>query len=80
MDAGGLGGQAAGPPPQQLPGVQTVGPHGVPQQKPGNQKPRRRVLTSLGLQVFVYFGGWWAVVYYIINILIFVYKGEATRT
>ncbi|KXZ56115.1 hypothetical protein GPECTOR_2g998 [Gonium pectorale] len=25
--------------------------------------------------IFIYFGGWWDVVYYILNILVFVYKG-----
>ncbi|GFR49327.1 hypothetical protein Agub_g11353 [Astrephomene gubernaculifera] len=39
------------------------------------QKPRRRVLTSLGFQIFIFFGGWWDVAYYILNILVFVYKG-----
>ncbi|EFJ45879.1 hypothetical protein VOLCADRAFT_121132 [Volvox carteri f. nagariensis] len=46
----------------------------VPGQQPP-QKPRRRVLTSLGFQIFIYFGGWWDVAYYILNILVFVYKG-----
>ena len=40
------------------------------------KKPRRRVLTSLTLEVFVYFGGWWDVFYYIVNIIVFVWKGE----
>ncbi|GIL83104.1 hypothetical protein Vretimale_11404 [Volvox reticuliferus] len=39
------------------------------------QKPRRRVLTSLGFQIFIFFGGWWDVAYYILNILVFIYKG-----
>jgi hypothetical protein len=39
------------------------------------RKPRRRVLTSLALQIFIYFGAWWDVFYYILNILVFVYKG-----
>ena len=40
------------------------------------KKPRRRVLTSLTLEVFVYFGGWWDVFYFIVNIIVFVWKGE----
>ncbi|GFH30810.1 uncharacterized protein HaLaN_29732 [Haematococcus lacustris] len=39
------------------------------------KKPRRRVLTSLPLQVFIFFGGWWDVLYFVLNILTFVYKG-----
>ncbi|KAG2426456.1 hypothetical protein HXX76_011687 [Chlamydomonas incerta] len=52
-------------------GTGQPGQPGVPQQ----QKPRRRVLTSLGFQIFIYFGGWWDAIYYILNILVFVYKG-----
>ncbi|PNH04499.1 Transmembrane protein 216 [Tetrabaena socialis] len=48
---------------------------GQPGQQPAPQKPRRRVLTSLGFQIFIYFGGWWDLAYYILNILVFVYKG-----
>ena len=44
------------------------------------QKPRRRVLTSLALQIFIFFGGWWDVAYYILNILVFVYKGALRGT
>lgn len=43
--------------------------------QPGRRQPKRRVLTSLWLQVFIYFGAWWDVFYYVINILVFVYKG-----
>ncbi len=39
------------------------------------KKPRRRVLTSLSLQIFLFFGSWWDVFYYVLNILVFVYKG-----
>ncbi|GAX77664.1 hypothetical protein CEUSTIGMA_g5107.t1 [Chlamydomonas eustigma] len=39
------------------------------------KKPKRKVLTSLTLQIFLYFGGWWDVFYYVLNILVFVYKG-----
>mmetsp|Transcript_31286 Transcript_31286/g.56784 ORF Transcript_31286/g.56784 Transcript_31286/m.56784 type:complete len:147 (+) Transcript_31286:13-453(+) len=40
-----------------------------------NFKPRRRVLTSLPFQIFIYFGGWWSFIYFVFNILAFVYKG-----
>lgn len=40
------------------------------------QAPKRRVLTSLTTQIFIYFGGWWDVFYYVLNILVFVYKGK----
>lgn len=43
---------------------------------PQSKKPRRKVLTSLTLEIFIYFGGWFDLVYYILNILVFVYKGE----
>lgn len=43
------------------------------------KKPKRRVLTSLTLEIFVYFGGWWDVFYYIVNILVFVWKGELSH-
>jgi hypothetical protein len=36
----------------------------------------RPILTSLPLQVFIYFGGWWDVLFWVISILVFVYKGE----
>lgn len=62
------GGVVSGP---LVPG-QAPGPGGAPAQL---QKPRRRVLTSLALQIFIFFGGWWDVAYYILNILVFVYKG-----
>ena len=35
----------------------------------------RPVLTSLPLQVFLYFGGWWDVLFWISNIAVFIYKG-----
>lgn len=53
------------------------GPAGTAQQ---NKKPKRKVLTSLALQIFIYFGAWWDVFYYIVNILVFVYKGTCTGT
>ena len=59
---------AAGAQMQQQSGVQPF----VPQPK----KPRRRVLTSILLEVFVYFGGLWDIFYYILNILVFVWKGK----
>lgn len=46
-----------------------------PAMPPRPKKPQRRVLTSLTLQIFVFFGIWWDVFYYILNILVFVYKG-----
>lgn len=36
----------------------------------------RPILTSLPLQVFIYFGGWWDVFYWVLSILIFIYKGK----
>jgi len=33
------------------------------------------VLTSLPLQVFLYFGGWWDVLFWVLSILVFVFKG-----
>ncbi len=30
------------------------------------------------LQVFIYFGGWWDVFYYVLNILVFSWKGMAS--
>ena len=40
------------------------------------KKPKRKVLTSLSLQVFIYFGAWYDLFYWVLNILVFVYKGE----
>lgn len=73
-------GQMQAPPGTMLPPPQAV----TNQQQPGQaggKKPKRRVLTSLALQVFIYFGAWWDVFYYVLNILVFVYKGgsEAER-
>lgn len=34
------------------------------------------MLTSLPLQVFLYFGGWWDVLFWIISIIVFIYKGK----
>lgn len=42
---------------------------------PPKPRPTRRVLTSLAFQIFIYFGVWWDVIYYVINIMVFVYKG-----
>lgn len=36
----------------------------------------RPILTSLPLQIFIYFGGWWDVLFWVFSILVFVYKGE----
>ena len=44
-------------------------------QQPG-KKPVRRVLTSLILQILVFFSVWWNCFYYCLNILVFVYKGD----
>lgn len=41
-------------------------------QKP---KPKRRVLTSLALQVFVFFGAWWDLFWFVLEILVFIWKG-----
>ena len=48
----------------------------IQQYAPPVKKPRRRVLTSLTLEIFVFFGAWWDVFYYIVNILVFVWKGD----
>ena len=48
----------------------------IQQYAPPVKKPKRRVLTSLTLEIFVYFGGWWDVFYYVVNILVFVWKGD----
>ncbi len=75
---GGSLGAATMPPPQQAAqGKPGDGPPGVP-----SKKPRRRVLTSLLLEIFLFFGGWWDVFFYVLNILIFAWKGAwegATR-
>ncbi len=34
------------------------------------------MLTSLPLQIFVYFGMWWDVAYWLLSVAIFVYKGQ----
>ncbi|KAF5839358.1 hypothetical protein DUNSADRAFT_1042 [Dunaliella salina] len=39
------------------------------------KKPVRRVLTSLTLQILIFFSIWWNCFYYVLNILVFVYKG-----
>ncbi len=33
------------------------------------------MLTSLPLQIFIFFGGWWDVLFWVLSILVFVYKG-----
>lgn len=43
---------------------------------PAGTARSRPILTSLPLQVFIYFGGWWDVLFWLISILVFVYKGE----
>lgn len=43
---------------------------------PAGTARSRPILTSLPLQVFIYFGGWWDVLFWVISILVFVYKGE----
>lgn len=39
----------------------------------------RPILTSLPLQVFIYFGGWWDVLFWVVSILVFIYKGKCLR-
>lgn len=34
------------------------------------------MLTSLPLEIFIFFGWWWDAFYYCANILVFVYKGK----
>lgn len=34
------------------------------------------MLTSLPLQIFVYFGMWWDVAYWLLSVAVFVYKGQ----
>eukprot|EP00878_Enallax_costatus_P024538 GHUV01026191.1.p1 GENE.GHUV01026191.1~~GHUV01026191.1.p1 ORF type:complete len:112 (+),score=27.33 GHUV01026191.1:288-623(+) len=36
----------------------------------------RPILTSLPLEIFLYFGGWWDFFFWILSILIFIYKGN----
>jgi hypothetical protein len=36
----------------------------------------RPILTSLPLQIFIYFGGWWDLLFWVLSTLVFVYKGE----
>ncbi len=38
-----------------------------------------RILSSLPLQVLIYFNRWFAVLYFILNCLIFIYKGWWAR-
>lgn len=40
-----------------------------------NQGRVRQVQTSLVLQVLLYFGGWWDVIFWIISLALFIYKG-----
>jgi len=63
-----------GPTPVPVPTAQAAAAAGQ-QLAPQQKKPRRRVLTSLTLQIFIFFGAWWDVFYYVLNILVFVYKG-----
>jgi hypothetical protein len=37
------------------------------------------MLTSLPLQVFLYFGGWWDALFWVVSIAVFVYKGVRAR-
>jgi hypothetical protein len=60
------------PAPVPVPGTSGQPVPGGPQQP---RRPKRRVLTSLALQVFIFFGAWWDAFYYVLNILVFVYKG-----
>lgn len=39
--------------------------------------PPQRPLSSLPLQVLLYFDGWFATLYFAYNILLYIYKGEA---
>ncbi|KAI8468271.1 MAG: hypothetical protein J3K34DRAFT_523069 [Monoraphidium minutum] len=43
--------------------------------QPGTARARP-VLTSLPLQIFFYFGSWWDMMFWIISIAVFVYKGS----
>eukprot|EP00955_Chlamydomonas_euryale_P037833 350897-Chlamydomonas_euryale.AAC.6 len=43
------------------------------------KKPKRKVLTSLLLEIFIYFGYLWDAFYYPVNILVFIYKGESVH-
>lgn len=37
----------------------------------------RAPLTSLPLQIFIFFGGWWDIMFWLISIAVFIYKGAA---
>lgn len=43
--------------------------------KQKNSKPKRKVLTSLLLEMLIAVGYLWGAVYYVLNILVFIYKG-----
>ncbi|GBF88318.1 transmembrane protein [Raphidocelis subcapitata] len=43
---------------------------------PGTARARP-VLTSLPLQVFIYFGGWWDALFWVLSVALFIYKGLA---
>eukprot|EP00798_Chlamydomonas_sp_ICE-L_P009774 gene9774-7656_t len=70
----GLGGPMNPDMRQQQPGVSPA--LGQPMLPPV-KKPKRRVLTSLTLQIFIYFGALWDVFYFVLNLLVFFYKGTS---
>lgn len=39
----------------------------------------RPILTSLPLQIFIYFGGWWDALFWVLSLLVFIYKGALSR-
>jgi hypothetical protein len=41
------------------------------------KKPKRKVLTSLILQMLIVFGSLWFAFYYVFNIATFIYKGPS---
>eukprot|EP00775_Hariotina_reticulata_P012042 gene12042-12185_t len=49
------------------------------EQKHAGTAKSRPILTSLPLQVFIYFGGWWDVLFWVLCTIIFIYKGRSGK-
>lgn len=52
-------------------------PHPHPRPTAAGTARARPVLTSLPLQVFLYFGGWWDALFWLASLAVFIYKGSA---
>lgn len=61
-------------------------PSSPPTSAPATQRPwesdkyagvvrSRPILTSLPLQIFIYFGGWWDVLFWLVTTAVCIYKG-----